>query len=78
LNDCFIEEDYIIKNAGKLANIQTIIVHGRYDFICMPSAAYDLSKVMPSATLQLVMAGHSRSDTVQREVVAAYINMLWN
>lgn len=76
-NNCFIEENYIINNAGKLKGIETVIVHGRYDFICMPSAAYDLSKAVDSALLHFVMAGHSTNDTVQREVVRAYANMLW-
>ena len=78
LNDCFIEEDYIIKNANKLSGIKTVIVHGRYDFICMPSAAFDLKEALgDEAILHIVMSGHSRGDTVQREVVKAYINMLW-
>lgn len=78
LNNCFIEEDYILKNVNKVKNIQTIIVHGRYDFICRPSAAYDLKQAMGGkALLHLVMAGHSGGDTVQREVVRAYANVLW-
>ncbi|HSX53628.1 MAG TPA: prolyl aminopeptidase [Patescibacteria group bacterium] len=79
LNNCFIEENYILKNASKLRNIPTVIVHGRYDFICMPSAAYDLKNALNDKTiLHMVMAGHSRGDTVQREVVKAYVNMLWS
>lgn len=78
LNDCFIEEDFILKNAAKLKGIPTIIVHGRYDFICMPSAAYDLKAALGgSAMLHFVASGHSGGDTVQREVVRAYANMLW-
>jgi proline iminopeptidase len=77
LNDCFIEENYILKNAAALKNIAIVIVHGRYDFICMPSAAYELKKVLPHALLHIVAAGHSTSDPVQREVVRAYTNMLW-
>jgi proline iminopeptidase len=77
LNDCFIAENHILKNAHKLKAIKTVIVHGRYDFICMPSAAYELSKVLDSAQLHFVQSGHSTADTVQREVVRAYTNMLW-
>jgi proline iminopeptidase len=77
LNDCFIPEDYILSNADKLKDIEVVIVHGRYDFVCMPSAAYELGKAIPHAKLQFIIAGHSRGDTVQREVVGAYIAMLW-
>lgn len=79
LNDCFIDENYIIDNADKLNDIeQIVIVQGRYDFICMPSAAYDLKEALgDNALLHFVMSGHSGSDTVQREVERAYTNMLW-
>lgn len=78
LNDCFIEEDYILKNTNKLSSIETVIVHGRYDFVCMPSAAYELKKRLgDAARLHIIAAGHSGSDTVQREVVRAYTSMLW-
>jgi proline iminopeptidase len=79
LNNCFIEENYIINNAKKLASLkQIVIVQGRYDFICTPSAAYDLHNSLgDNAILQFVLSGHSSNDTVQREVERAYINMLW-
>ncbi len=79
LNDCFIDENYILDNAHKLHTIpQIVIVQGRYDFICMPRAAYELrQKLADNTILQFVMSGHSSSDTVQREALRAYINMLW-
>jgi proline iminopeptidase len=79
LNNCFIDEDYILSNTHKIQHIPTVIVHGRYDFICMPSAAYDLKKALgENALLHFVMAGHSSNDTVQREVIRAYVNMLFS
>jgi proline iminopeptidase len=59
----------------KIKEIPTIIVHGRYDFICTPSGAYALKNAMGDDTiLHFVTSGHSRGDTVQREVVKAYLN----
>lgn len=77
LNDCFIEENHIIKNAAKLKRIQTVIVQGRYDFICMPTAAYELHKAIDGSLLHFVASGHSQGDMTQREVIKAYTNMLW-
>lgn len=78
LNGCFIDENYILDNADAIKHIDTIIVHGRYDFICMPSAAYELQQAIgDKAKLHFVIAGHSTGDVVQREVVKAYARMLW-
>lgn len=77
LNDCFIEENYILKNVHKLKNITMIIVHGRYDFVCKPSAAYELSRAQENAILHIVQSGHSSHDIVQREAIKAYLNTLW-
>ena len=79
LQDCFIPENYILENAFKLAGIQQIvIVHGRYDFICPPKAAYELNRALgDNALLHFVTAGHAGSDTVKREVMKAYVNLLW-
>jgi proline iminopeptidase len=79
LNRCFIPENYILDNASKLSQVhQIIIVHGRYDFICLPNSAYGLRRALgDNALLHFVMAGHSSSDTVKREVMRAYTNTLW-
>lgn len=77
LNDCFLEKNYILKNADKLKDIQIVIVQGRYDFICMPSAAFDLGRALgDDAILHLVPAGH-HGDAILREVLQAYTTMLW-
>jgi len=77
-NNCFISENYILDNATKIKHIETVIVHGRYDFICMPEGALALKRALgDKAKLHFVMAGHSRGDTVYREVVHAYVSMLW-
>jgi proline iminopeptidase len=75
LNDCFIPENYILKNVSKIQNTPTVIVQGRYDFVCAPSAAHDLHSALPNSILHMVMAGHSSSDTVAREVTRAYANL---
>jgi proline iminopeptidase len=79
LNHCFIEDNYILKNASKLSSLNKIvIVQGRYDFICMPRAAFELRHALgDNAILQTVTAGHASGDTVIREVERAYTNMLW-
>lgn len=63
----------LLLDAHKLANIPTIIVQGRYDVVCPPYSAWDLSKAMPHAELRWVPdAGHSmKEEGIARELVRA-------
>lgn len=60
VNDCFFEENQLLRDAGRLADIPTVIVNGRYDVLCPPVSAWELSVAMPHAELRLAPdAGHS-------------------
>lgn len=57
------EQDDILKNMHKIAHIPGVIVQGRYDMICPPLSAYELSLAWPKARLQFVArAGHALSE----------------
>ena len=59
-NNCFIEENEIIKNINKIKNIRCEIVHGRYDIVCPFKQAYDLHSSYPNSRLNIINdAGHS-------------------
>lgn len=55
---CFLPDRYILDNAHKLT-MPVYIVQGRYDFVCPPKTAYELSKVASDTHLTFVQAGHS-------------------
>src|SRR5690606_1097849 len=60
MNNAFLEENQIIKNADKLEGIPGVIVHGRYDMVCPLDNAFALHKVWPDAELQIIReAGHA-------------------
>lgn len=61
VNEGFFDEDgWILKKAGKLANIPGVIVHGRYDVVTPLTTAWKLKKVWPQAELHIIPdAGHS-------------------
>jgi len=60
LNNTFMEEDQILKNADQLLGIPGTIVHGRYDAVCPLDNAHDLHKAWPESELQIIReAGHS-------------------
>lgn len=60
-NDCFVDGAAMLKDAvQKLAHIPTVIVQGRYDMVCPPTSAWELSLAMPHAEFIMVPdAGHS-------------------
>ena len=61
VNGGFFEvDDQLLRDAGKIADIPGIIVHGRYDVVCPIQNAWDLHKAWPKAELSISPAsGHS-------------------
>lgn len=59
---CWLRPGQLLKAAGRLAKIPTIIVQGRYDLVCPPASAYHLKAAMPHATLIMTTAGHAGSE----------------
>ena len=64
INNCFINDNYIVHNIDKISNIKSIIVQGRYDVICPPFTALKLAESWSSAKIEIVDdAGHSGFET---------------
>ena len=60
VNGIFLDDDFIMKNIGKLAQIPGVIVQGRYDVVCPPISAWELHKAWPASQLEMIPdAGHS-------------------
>ena len=62
MNKCFVPENYILNNIGKLRNIPCDVVHGRFDMCTPVISAVDLKNAWPGLNLQIVNSGHLRSD----------------
>ncbi|MHC4946271.1 MAG: prolyl aminopeptidase [Planctomycetota bacterium] len=62
-NRYFMDENQLLKNAGKLEHIPAILINGRYDMASPLKAAYQVHKAMPKSKLVIVEeAGHSESE----------------
>jgi proline iminopeptidase len=57
-NNCFLPDRYILNNAHKLA-MPIYLIQGRYDMVCPPVTAYELSQKLPNAELFWTIAGHA-------------------
>ena len=60
LNQCFVGHRDLLAEAKVLSAIPTTIIQGRYDMVCPPTSAWELSNAMPHAKfLMIADAGHS-------------------
>ncbi len=63
LDDFYLDEGQLLKDAGKLKGIPGIIVQGRHDICTPPVSAWDLKKAWPEVDLRIVHdAGHSATE----------------
>jgi proline iminopeptidase len=58
---------------GRISHIPGVIVQGRYDMICPPTAAWRLNELWPACDLTMVRhAGHALSEPgISAELVRA-------
>jgi proline iminopeptidase len=62
-NKAWLEDEQLLRNAGKLKGIKGTIIHGRYDMPCPARYAYQLHKAWPEADFHLIEgAGHAFSE----------------
>lgn len=70
-NDCFLPGEYVLTNAVPLT-MPIWLIHGRYDFVCMPENAYMLHQKLPNSQLIWTINGHHadhESWNVQRQIL---------
>jgi len=63
VHQAFLRPGQLLEDAGRLAGIPVVIVHGRYDAICPLENAWALHRAMPGSELVIVPdAGHAASE----------------
>ncbi len=69
----FATDGQLLTDAGRLAGIPGVIIHGRYDVVTPVKNAWDLKAVWPGAELRIVPdAGHAMSEPgIAHELVSA-------
>ncbi|TXL87302.1 prolyl aminopeptidase [Streptomyces sp. IB2014 016-6] len=68
----WLEEGALLRDAGRLAGIPGVLIHGRHDLSGPLGTAWDLAAAWPDARLVVVEdAGHKGSATMRREQLAA-------
>jgi proline iminopeptidase len=60
VNDGFMRDNQLLEDVDRIRHIPAVIVQGRYDVICPPVTAWELSRAWPEAELHMVPdAGHA-------------------
>jgi proline iminopeptidase len=61
VNNCFFDTDnYLVENVGRIRDIPSVIIQGRYDIVCPMMSAWDLHSTWPEADFRVIPdAGHS-------------------
>jgi len=66
-NGAWVEDDFILKNIRRAAEIPCRIVQGRYDTICPMRSAFELHRALPNSTLDVVtLAAHDSTEELLR------------
>lgn len=75
LNGCFMPENYLLDTIAAVRHIPLYVVQGRFDNCTPPISAFELSRAYgENMTLQMVSAGHKRSEPELQAALRAVIN----
>ena len=77
-NDCFIEENYILKNLEKINHIPIKIIHGKEDAICPLKFAIELDSKLKNSELYILNGGHSDSEPeIEKKIIEIVSKNVW-
>lgn len=64
VHGCFLDDgQQILNNMDRIEHIPGVIVQGRFDMICPPQSAYELSELWPACRISMIAkAGHALSE----------------
>jgi proline iminopeptidase len=67
-----LDDGALLRDAGRLARIPAVLIHGRMDLSSPLDTAWELARAWPDAELAVVDdSGHSGSDTMHARIRSA-------
>jgi proline iminopeptidase len=70
-NDFFLEDGVLLRNAGVLADIPGILIHGRFDLSAPLGNAWALHEAWPRSELEVVPGAGHAAEAIDRELIRA-------
>ncbi len=76
-HDFFIEPNQILSRMDRISHLPSIIVHGRWDAICLPDMAFSLHRTWNNSLLWMIDdGGHSSNDPAIAQALATATDQL--
>jgi proline iminopeptidase len=73
VHGAFLEEGVLLRDAGRLAGIPGVLIHGRRDLSCPVETAYELAAAWPDAKLFVDDgSGHHNSELKRHWLISAH------
>ena len=67
----WLDEDELLANAHRLADIPGVLLHGRLDLSGPPDVAWALARAWPGSELTFIPGGHSGDEEMDRLLLDA-------
>ena len=67
----WLEDGQLLRDAGRLAGIGGVLIHGRFDIGGPPDVPWLLHRAWPGSELHLVRTGHQGGDEMTELMLAA-------
>ncbi|MET9700838.1 prolyl aminopeptidase [Streptomyces sp. NPDC006529] len=69
-NDAWLDDGQLLRDAGRLAGIPGVLIHGRLDLASPLTTAWELAKAWPEAELMVIEdSGHTGSPAMQEAIL---------
>jgi proline iminopeptidase len=70
-HQAWLEDDQLIRDAGRLAGIPGVLIHGRLDLGSPLDTAWELARAWPGSELVVVDTGHTGGNAMTESIIAA-------
>jgi len=68
----WLEDGALLRDAGRLAGVPGVLIHGRLDLSSPPDTTWELARAWPDAKLVLLDdSGHQGSDSRRKHLIEA-------
>jgi proline iminopeptidase len=77
-HQAWLEDGALLRDAGRLAGIPGVLIHGRLDLSSPPLTAWELAQAWPDTELAIIEdSGHIGSEAMRQRILGALETFAW-